>query len=67
MWPRDCGLGIETVSRPKNAGFGIGLRGTGLGLGFEGEVLVLEFRSWSWRCGFVSYKNHLLIYYDYVM
>ena len=37
LWSRDLGLGLETVSRPKNCGLGLGLGlgpcGLGLGLG----------------------------------
>src|SRR5678815_4597963 len=56
MWSRDRGLGLETVSRPKKGGLGLGLGlectglglglglercGLGLGLGLKGVVLVL--------------------------
>ena len=37
MWSRDRGLGLETVSRPKKCGLGLGLglECAGLGLGLE--------------------------------
>ena len=47
MWSRDHGLGLETVSRPKNCGLGLGLGlgtlglGLGLGLGTPGLGLGL--------------------------
>ena len=54
MWSRDRGLGLETVSRPKKCGLGLGLglecaglglglglSRCGLGLGLKGLVLVL--------------------------
>jgi len=57
MWSRDRGLGLETVSRPKKCGLGLGLECTGLGLircdlglGLKGMVLVLGI--WSRSCAF---------------
>src|SRR5688572_26830332 len=64
MWSRDRGLGLETVSRPKKSGLGLGLgldctglglglglEGCGLGLGLKGVVLVLGVWSRSFAFG----------------
>ena len=64
MGSRDRGLGLETVSRPKKCGLGLGLSlecaglglglkrcGLGLGLGLKGVVLVLGVWSRSFAFG----------------
>ena len=60
MWYRDRGLGLETISRPKKCGLGLGLECTGLGLGLErcglglglkGMILVLGIWSRSFAFG----------------
>src|SRR5688572_14730386 len=55
MWSRDRGPGLETVSRPKKCGLGLGLglecAGLGLGLGLKGVVLGLGVWSRSFAFG----------------
>src|SRR5688572_19079204 len=49
MWSRDRGLGLETVSRPKNAVLVSNV--PVLVWVFRGAFLVLKVWSWSWASG----------------